>query len=155
MRSGFPTILALLGSLATGFPLHGQVLPEQVQSPLVATVADPRVDTVARREDAGGAVLGALVFGAIGWVVGWHSGNLDGLLWSESVGIALGAHIGNGGRGNPLAPLLASVGVMLAARVAARHEEVDSPTFALMVPMLQIALAVAAETSTGRRRARR
>jgi hypothetical protein len=146
------TVLFALISIAQ--PSEGQYLPAPVRSTSVPVVPEP-VDTAAYREDTGGAVLGALVFGAIGWVAGWRTGNLDGLLWTESVGIALGAHIGNGGRGNPLAPLLASVGVMLAARVMARHEEVDSPTFTLMVPMLQIALAVAAETTTGRRRARR
>jgi hypothetical protein len=149
----FPITLLLVGLLAVVRPAYGQRLPDHLQS---AGLAVPEaVDAAAYRGDAGGAVLGALVFGGIGLVAGWRTGDLDALLLSESVGIALGAHIGNGGRGNPLAPLLASVGVMLAARVAARHEEVDSPTLILMVPMLQIALAVAAETTTGRRRARR
>jgi hypothetical protein len=146
------TVLFALISIAR--PTEGQYLPAVVRSTSVPVIPEP-VDTAAYRGDTGGAVLGALVFGAIGWVAGWYSGDLDALLLSESVGIALGAHVGNGGRGNPVAPLLASVGVMLAARVVARHEEVDSPTFTLMVPMLQIVLAVAAETTTGRRRARR
>lgn len=133
---------------------EGQFLPAMVR-PVSGYGESEPVDTVAYAGDTGGAVLGALVFGAIAFVGGWYTSDLETLLWAESIAIGLGAHVGNGGRGNGLAPLLASVGVMLAARVAANHVDLGSDDFTLLVPILQIGAAVAAETATSPRRAAR
>jgi hypothetical protein len=112
------------------------------------------VDTTPYREDPAGALLGATVVGAMAFVTAWRTGLWEGSLWVEAVGIGLGAHVGNRRRGNVMMPLVASVGVMAAARVAAEHTELPA-AFVLAVPLAQIVTAAWAETASARSRAGR
>jgi hypothetical protein len=101
-------------------------------------------------EDVSGPVMGALIFGGIGFGLASLTWDLDALLYGEAIGIGLGAHVGNRRRGRALAPLVASVGVMAAARLLS-SEFGATREWVLVVPMLQITGAVIAETVTARR----
>jgi hypothetical protein len=139
---------ALVILLLAGPTVQAQHLPPQVLPAGVATAPQPALDTIAHRGDTGGAVLGALVFGGIATVTAWRSGNTEAVLWAEAVGIALGAHVGNGGRGNAVAPLIASIGALFLGRVLAHAADFPTEDAVLIIPMVQIAAAVAAETAT-------
>jgi hypothetical protein len=167
-------ITLLLAALAAARPAAAQLLPDHVPSAasVPAGPADPVQDAARYREDPGGAALGAIVLGAIGFVGLGYAGvaladcdqsydDMCGLgsfigagLMGEALGIGLGAHIGNRRRGNVVAPLGASVGLLLVALAAG--DEVNLPEGAvLLVPLAQIVAAVWAETATARSRAGR
>lgn len=163
MRIG--ALLALMFSPAC--PLPAQYLPPHLAAaPVTTTIVS---DTVTYGENGGGAVLGAAVGGLAGLILLGHAGYylggggevcgddpcgfagaIFGMLLGEAVGVGLGAHLGNGRRGNALAPVGASLGVLLVAGFFGDQVPEGSVLF---VPILQIAAAVVAETSIGRARA--
>jgi hypothetical protein len=172
MRGELPTILALLGFLTSVRQAQGQFLPEQIQTAALSGAARLPTDTTPYREDAGLAGLGAILGGALGFIAGGVIGGylaegstcesdrcgleevFTGALVGEVVGIGLGAHVGNGRRGSALAPVAASLGVLLVAGVVENQGGLPDGTL-IFVPMMQIAAAVITETAVGRARVRR
>jgi hypothetical protein len=130
--------------------------PENVSPALEKRAAPPT--------DIGWLIGGGLLAGATGGVAGMYSGAMltsnacedcalvgavYGLAAGVSSGIPLGVHFSNGGRGNLVPALLASLaiggaGLGLAIAVAA-----DEPAVLLAVPVLQLASAIGIERRTG------
>jgi hypothetical protein len=158
----FPTAPLLLGFLAAVRPAHGQLLPDQLQSRGFAVLAGPRADTAGYRSNPGGAGLGAIVGGAAGFILGGLAGSylgggedlralgdaVVGGIVGGTLGIGVGAHLGNGRRGNALASVGASLGMLLAGVLAKKHGGLPEGS-AIFIPMLQIAASVIVETSVG------
>ena len=148
--TALPALLAALAAVPTA---RGQVLSAPVLSAAVVRAPGPTAESLVDRDDPGGAVLGAVVLGAIGFGAVALSDVYEGALLAEALGIGLGAHIGNRGRGRAMAPLIASLGVLLAARAASQR--IDLPQDGVfIVPMVQVAAAVFAEITTARGRGR-
>jgi hypothetical protein len=171
------SLLAVAGALAgSAAPVRGQVLPGHM--PATATGVPWRGAPAAsvpdrnRDQDPVAAVLGAVIGGVVGGATGilvgmavWDAsrppwsgechwlacGYLGGmpLAWfGEAVGLGIGAHLGNGRRGNVIAPLAASLVVLAAVGIAGdngRLAERDQ----WVIPVLQIIAAVVAETAVG------
>jgi hypothetical protein len=137
----------LLGLIVAVPAVQAQHLPHQVRPAMLEAAPGAALDSLAYRGDTGGAVLGALVLGGLGLMAGWYTGDAEVALWAEAIGVGLGAHVGNGGRGNALATLLTSIGVLFAGRLLADHLDLGDAA-ALYIPMVQIALTVAVETAT-------
>jgi len=174
MRTAFPTLLALLTFLAASPPAGAQFLPPSIPSRELRTAPAPDID---RDQNTAGAVLGAAIGaaagGAVALMVAWDlweatnsrstpcerkvCGFLGGALlgWvGEAVGLGVGAHLGNGRRGNVIAPLAASMVVLLAAGIAGDNGRLPERS-QWVVPVAQIVAAVAAEITVGRDRAGR
>jgi hypothetical protein len=162
---------ALLVVLAVPRALPAQYLPRHVQSTVPAEpqqVADTRIPV----EDAvlstiGGALGGVAGFYGLG-LVGFHLtgggeicgddpcgflGGIFGALLGEAIGIGLGAHLGGGAKGEPLAPIAASLGVLIAGGMVAQHLN-PGESMIVVIPVAQVATAVWAELSTARRKSR-
>jgi hypothetical protein len=166
-------VLAVLADVVVAVPrAEAQFLPQQIlSSPISMTVQS---DSVRPGPNGGGAMLGALVGGAVGLVVVGHvayrlggggricgddpCGFLPGFLGAlvgEAVGIGLGAHLGDRRRGEALAPVAASLGVLL---IAGALNDINGGLPAetvIIIPLAQIVAAVLTETASARAGARR
>jgi hypothetical protein len=156
-------LLAVILSMA-GTPAAGQVRPRPVAS------AEPAQLSQAQSTDpwrnGGSAALGAIVGGGLGLVAGVAASSVFGQSCEEleclgvailggavgsALGIGIGAHVGNGRRGNALATVGASLGVLLVA--AAVGSAGDMPgELLLAVPLGQIVAAVVTEVEVGKAR---
>jgi hypothetical protein len=159
--------------LATGTgALHAQVPPRHVPSALTAAVqqapanATPLAEDIARSTlgAALGGVAGFYALGYAGYLLGGggdicgddacgFAGGLLGAVLGEAIGIGLGAHVVNGGRGDALSAIGASLGVLLLSGMVAQYVHPGEDAVYL-VPVLQVAAAVWAEVKTARSRHR-
>jgi hypothetical protein len=88
------------------------------------------------------------------WITCGYLGGLP-LAWlGETVGLGLGAHLGNRRRGNVIAPITASLVVLLVAGIAGDNGRLPERS-QWVIPVLQTIAAVASEAAVGRHRARR
>jgi hypothetical protein len=105
-------------------------------------------------EDPLGTVVGGVLGGAAGFFAGARFGagvensHFWGAAIGESVGLAVGAHVGNGRRGNLGEDLVASLGVgaVGVAIVLSLGE-----TGLLLAPVVQVAAVATTELTAGRR----
>jgi hypothetical protein len=176
MRVGIPTTLALLGSLAavilvTGAgSLRAQVLPRHLQPAGVPAVQRATLDSTSLAEDITRSAVGAALGGVVGFytlgLAGFYlagggdicgddacgfAGGLLGAVLGEAIGIGLGAHVVNRGRGDALSAIGASLGVLLLSGMVAQYVDLGEDAVYL-VPILQVAGAVWAEVATARRK---
>lgn len=162
---------ALIAILVTARPAAGQRRPELVASAWPAPVvhADSGRGPGNVAGAALGATLGMVAGGVVGLAAAWDlcppdsgglcdpSGYLGGVLagWmGAAVGIGVGAHLGNGRRGNVIAPLAASLAVLVAGGIVGDNGRLSERS-QFVIPVAQIVAAVAAEITTGRAQSRR
>jgi hypothetical protein len=122
-----------------------------------------RRDTTERPEiNAVGGIIGGLVGGAGGALAGTMIGAqsaagchgelcqlgpaLLGFGLGESIGVAVGAHLGARGRGNVAMTAISSVGILVGGLVVAGAAPRGTPAIALaLIPAAQLAMALAME----------
>ena len=156
-----PLVSGLALTVALAAPLSGQRASELrlAASPPVRSAAAP--DTIAstrNRVDVEMGVIGGVLGGTLGGVAGIgigvaaardctgdYCGLVEvglGLIVGESVGLAVGAHLGSKGRANPVAVTLASLAVGVAGTVLGAHVG-GWPI--LLVPVAQLATVLSLE----------
>jgi hypothetical protein len=156
------TVVALMLSLSG--PLSAQYLPHHVREYRVSFGQEPRVaadrplaeDVILSTVGAGlGGVAGFYLLGLTGFYLTGGSdicgddacgfaGGILAAVFGEAVGIGIGAHLGAGGRGSPVAGIGASLGVLIAAGWASQWISLGEDAI-VVVPILQVAAAVTAE----------
>lgn len=163
-------VLSALGVMSAPGGLVAQRLPAPFPSVSQRPEARaPNPDTIRPPGNPVGTVVGGVLGGTavffLGAIVGGNVENryfpchcddpgLRGVLWGaaigESVGLAIGAHVGNGRRGNLALDLLASAGVG-AAGIATIVLAGNNGTGLLLIPVAQLATVALAELAVGRR----
>jgi hypothetical protein len=158
IRSRLRTAL-LVAVLVPAGPAAAQFRPDHV----------PAADTAYRPR-----ILWSIVGSTLGGTVGFFAGALTGAvvggdcqgdfciighmflgaLVGETLGFGLGAHWGNGGRGNVLLPLVAGAAVS-AIGLALILPDGDLGGLTIGLPLIEIPLAVVTELWSGRARAGR
>jgi hypothetical protein len=160
-----PAILAVLAAVPTA---QGQVLPRHLQPAGIRAVQRAGLGSTSLAEDITRSAVGAALGGVAGFcalgLVGFHLsgggdicgddpcgflGGLLGAVLGEAIGIGLGAHVVNGGKGDALSAVGASLGVLLLSGMLAQYVEPGEGAV-YVVPILQVAGAVWAEVATGR-----
>jgi hypothetical protein len=152
--------------------LRAQVPPRHVPPALTSAVQQETADATPLAQDVVQSTVGAVLGGVVGFyalgLTGYYLsgggdvcgdddcgllGGLLGAVLGESVGIGLGAHVANGGRGDALSAIAASFGVLLLSGMVAQYVKPGEDAVYL-VPILQVAGAVWAEVATARVRGR-
>jgi hypothetical protein len=158
-------IMHVLFLMVATSPVAAQIRPAFVAPAALEDVAQ------AQSRDAwkngGSAAVGAILGGGLGLIAGAY---VTGLLLSGSceelqclgvafmggaigsaLGIGLGAHLGNGRRGNALADIGASLGVLLVGIAVGQAADLPGELL-LVIPMSQIVAAVVTEVEVGKAR---
>lgn len=139
--------LALLGLAAGVTSAAAQALPTHTPSVTVAHHQPQPPPTERRDVESAGPLVGAVVGGLLGATVTCTSDQWSSLYLGVAVGIGLGAHFGNGGRGNVLGAVGAS---LLVLGVTALLVDLSHPPaeVGLFLPFSQMAAALWAEMAT-------
>jgi hypothetical protein len=152
--------VVLLAAL-TAAPAAAQVVPEYIA---------PAADTQPTyRWQVRWTVVGATVGATAGWFLGFLGGAVAGgncqgdycvlgymamgALVGETLGTGLGAHLGNGGRGHPLASV-AAVSALTGLAALLFYENTDPAQLSIFLPLVQLPVAVLVESLSGRARFR-